>query len=246
MGDTRQTVLAVIPARGGSKGIPRKNLVPIAGVPLIVRTIRAAKACAAIDDVIVTTDSEDIADVASAAGAGIVHRPAELASDTASSESACAHALDVWQQTAGRAFDILLLVQNTSPFHDPEDMGRVIAAVAGGPYKSCITVTETYRYFWMPGDGGWHMPYQKRARRQDRSPWYQEAGSVYAVRAQEFRQTGSLFLSPVGTVTIPLWRAFEIDHPDDLPMAEALAEVFERPTKHGTRNQRETNRGVGS
>jgi N-acylneuraminate cytidylyltransferase len=219
-------VLAVIPARGGSKGIPRKNLVTIGGVPLIGRTVRAARACAAIEDVVVSTDDAEIAAVAGQFGADIVQRPADLASDTASSESAVRHAADAWALQTSKTFDVLLLAQNTSPFHDPADMQAVLDMLRDPVYNSAVTVAETFRYFWAEGAHGWFMPYQKRGRRQTRQPWFEEAGSLYAVRADRFCDTGNLFAPPVAAVCVPPWRAFEIDRPEDVKVAEALCQAL--------------------
>lgn len=94
--------LAVIPARGGSKGVPRKNVRPLAGKPLIGHTIEAARSAKRIDRVVVSTDDAEIAAVARGFGAEVVIRPAELASDTASSESAVLHALDELERTEDR------------------------------------------------------------------------------------------------------------------------------------------------
>jgi CMP-N-acetylneuraminic acid synthetase len=220
-------VLAVIPARGGSKGIPRKNLVAIGGVPLVGRSVLAAKRCPAVTDVVVSTDDAEIASVARQYGADVIDRPAELASDTASSESALRHASEVWRQREGRPHDVLLLVQCTSPFHDPGDMQAVIENVASGKHNSCITVTETYQYFWTPGPAGWQMRYQQRGRRQVRAPWFAEAGSLYCVRRDLFCTDLNLFVPPLGAHVIPAWRAFELDEPADITMAELIRSTFE-------------------
>ncbi len=221
------SVLAVIPARGGSKGIPRKNVLEIGGVPLIGRTVLAAKACPAIDDVVVSTDDAEIAAAARRFGAHVVDRPAELASDLASSESAIQHACRSWQAASGKTYDLVLLPQNTSPFHDPRDMASVIELAGGGLYRSCISVVETYKYFWFRGESGWRMPHQKRANRQQRGPWHQEAGSLYCTRYGSFCRDGNLFAEPVGTFTIPDWRGFELDDPQDVQVAQALCRVHE-------------------
>jgi N-acylneuraminate cytidylyltransferase len=221
------SALAVILARGGSKGIPRKNLVPIGGVPLLGRSISAAKRCDAINDVVVSTDSPEIAQVARSYGAKVVDRPADLASDQASSESALQHAAETWGRLCGKSCDLLLLVQCTSPFQDPTDMQAVIDVMNTGRYNSCITVTETFRYFWAEGASGWYMPYQKRGRRQERRPWFEEAGSLYCVRYEAFMAGAKLFVPPVGTHAIPWWRSFEIDEPQDIKLAEALCSAFQ-------------------
>ena len=241
----RVRVLAVIPARGGSKGIPRKNLVPIGGIPLIGRTVSSAGSCAMVSDVLVTTDDPEIAAVARAYGATTIDRPRELAGDTASSESALLHAIKYWHDLSGKSYDLVLLPQNTSPFHDPDDMRSVIETVACGDVNSCITVTESYRYYWAKGDTGWRMPYQARAPRQRRTPWYAEAGSLYCVRCDLFCETGNLFAEPVGAVIIPSWRAFEIDEPQDVTMAQVLWEAYCRDTELAGMSNRQAARAGG-
>lgn len=221
------TTLAIIPARAGSKGIPGKNIIDIDGLPLLGRTILAAKACPLIDDVLVSTDGEEIADVGRAYGASIIDRPADIAGDTASSESAVQHACQEWTRQTGKQDDLVLLIQNTSPFHDPSDMAAVITCLAGGRCNSCITVTETYKYFWAEGPQGWTMPHQKRGRRQSRKPWHEEAGSLYCTRRQQFCDDLNLFAPPVGAVIIPQWRAFEVDEPCDVEMARLLCKLHE-------------------
>src|SRR5690242_1090781 len=106
---------AVIPARGGSKGIPRKNVQPVGGVPLIARTVGAAIGASSIDRVFVTTDDSEIASVARAAGAEVVMRPDDLAGDTASSESAVLHALAAIGDTGAEPPDVVVMLQCTSP-----------------------------------------------------------------------------------------------------------------------------------
>jgi N-acylneuraminate cytidylyltransferase len=220
--------IAVIPARGGSKGIPRKNIIRIGGIPLIGRTIQAVKNCSSIDDIIVSTDDVEIAQIAKDYGADVIERPAKLAEDAASSEAAMLHACKKWHQLTGKRYELLLLAQNTSPFHDPGDMQRVIDLMQSDNYNSCITVTKTYRYFWASNKNGWHIPYQKRANRQKRQPWFEEAGSLYCVRYEMFCRDGNLFHSPVGTILVPKWRSHELDDPEDIKLANALCKTFKQ------------------
>jgi CMP-N-acetylneuraminic acid synthetase len=220
-------VLTVILARGGSKGIVRKNVLNIGGTPLIGRTVRACLACERITDVVVSTDDPEIAGIAQEYGASLVERPSEYASDSASSESALQHACKAWEAKTGRIYDLLILAQNTSPFHSPADMSAVIEKMGKGNCNSCITVTETWQYFWAQSTGGWEMPYQKRSTRQNRSPWYAEAGSLYCVRYDEFCQTMNLFPSPVETVVVPAWRAIELDEPEEIIRIQALTAIYD-------------------
>jgi CMP-N-acetylneuraminic acid synthetase len=222
-------VLAVILARGGSKGIKGKNILEIGGVPLIGRTIRACLACREISDVIVSTDDTEIARIASEYGSLVVDRPPEYATDSSSSESALLQACEAWKATAGHMYDLLMLVQNTTPFHSPSDMTAVIEAMANGKCNSCITVAETWRYHWTECGDGWEMPYQERANRQNRKPWFVEAGSLYCVRYEQFCKTMNLFTPPVETVIVPEWRSIELDDPEDIVKVRALAGVYDLP-----------------
>ncbi|HWH96886.1 MAG TPA: NTP transferase domain-containing protein, partial [Pseudolysinimonas sp.] len=118
-------VVAVIPARGGSKGVPGKNLRRVGGMPLIGRAVAAARAASRVDRVVVSTDDDEIAAVAREWGAEVVDRPAALAGDTASSESALMHTLDTLR-SRGVETGILVFLQATSPFIDPADLDDAI------------------------------------------------------------------------------------------------------------------------
>ncbi len=114
--------LCIIPARGGSKGIPHKNLRVVAGRPLIAWSVDVACEAQLLERVVVSTDDAEIARVARDSGAEIVDRPAELAGDTASSESALIHALDVLQEQEGYVPDLVVFLQPTSPYRLPGDI----------------------------------------------------------------------------------------------------------------------------
>src|SRR3954471_8585828 len=150
---TGETV-AVIPARGGSKGVPRKNLRRVGGVPLIARAIAAARAADRIDRVVVSTDDEQIGAVAREWGAEVVSRPAELSGDTASSESAVEHALDELARF-GIAVGIVVLVQATSPFIDPADLDAAVERVRAGESDAVFSAVESWGFLWRTSsDGG--------------------------------------------------------------------------------------------
>ncbi|MEU3629412.1 acylneuraminate cytidylyltransferase [Streptomyces fradiae] len=143
-----RTVLAVIPARGGSKGLPGKNLAPVGGVPLVARAVRACLAARRVTHVAVSTDDPEIAAVASGAGAEVVARPAALAGDTATSEAALLHALDAHEARHGRPADVVLLVQCTSPFVTPGDVDGVAAQVLDHGADTALTVAPSHGFLW--------------------------------------------------------------------------------------------------
>jgi len=137
------TTVAIIPARGGSKGITDKNLQPVHGVPLVVRAIRSAKDAVMIDEVIVSTDSERIARVAENNGARVITRPDDLSGDEASSESALLHAIDQLAEV-----EQVVFIQCTSPFIDPRDLDRAVRMVASGEADCAFSGLEDYGFRW--------------------------------------------------------------------------------------------------
>lgn len=135
-------VLGVIPARGGSKGLPRKNVLPLAGVPLIAWTIAAAKASGVLTDVIVSTDDDEIAEVARAHGGDVPFmRPAGLATDTATSMEVLRHALACAEGETGETYDAVCLLQPTSPFRHPRDILGAIRLFESSRAPSVVSVS---------------------------------------------------------------------------------------------------------
>ncbi|MEU6732015.1 N-acylneuraminate cytidylyltransferase [Streptomyces physcomitrii] len=141
-------VLAVIPARGGSKGVPAKNLAPVGGAPLVARTVRECRAARLVTDVVVSTDDQSIAAAAREAGAEVVIRPAAIAGDTATSEAAVLHAMDAHEELHGARVDVVLLVQCTSPFILREDIDGVVGALVEGGADTALTVAPFHGFVW--------------------------------------------------------------------------------------------------
>ncbi|MGW5419682.1 cytidylyltransferase domain-containing protein [Streptomyces sp. NPDC003943] len=226
------TVLAVIPARGGSKGVPGKNLSPVAGIPLVGRAVRACLGAAAVTDVVVSTDDSGIADAARAFGAEAVRRPAELSGDTASSESAVLHAMDAFEATHGRAADVVLLVQCTSPFLGAAEVDETVRRITEGAADTAFTAAPSHGFLWREAEGGaTGVNHDKahRPRRQDREPEYLETGAVYAMAADGFRTHRHRFFGRTELVVTDPARALEIDDPHDLARARALAPLLDTP-----------------
>ncbi|MCL2515300.1 MAG: acylneuraminate cytidylyltransferase family protein [Microbacteriaceae bacterium] len=219
------TVVAVIPARAGSKGVPGKNIRPVGGVPLVARAVASARAAALIDEVAVTTDGPDIAEVARAAGAIVVDRPAEIAGDTASSESALLHALDVLEAD-GLPADVLVFIQATSPFIDPTDLDAAVQRVLDGESDVVLAAAETHSFLWRQTDAGAaaiNHDSSFRPRRQDREAQYVETGAFYVMRVDGFREAGFRFFGRVDLAVTDESHSVEIDTPADLALADAIA-----------------------
>lgn len=250
------TAVAIIPARGGSQGLPGKNVARIGGVPLVARAVHAALAAERIARVIVTTDDDEIADVARGAGAEVVERPAELAGATASSESAVLHALGVLggletpqaaprpagNEAAPRPADqsapaaVTVFIQATSPFIDPADLDAAIARVERGERDVVFAATPTHGFLWRERaddvDGasavGVNHDPSNRPRRQDRDPEFLETGAFYVFRTDGFVQAQHRFFGRIGIQQVHPDTAIEIDDAADLARARALAPRVDR------------------
>lgn len=232
-GASFRRVLAVIPARGGSKGVPAKNLAPVGGVPLVARAVRECRATRLVTDVVVSTDDQAIAAAAREAGAEVVLRPSAIAGDTATSEAAVLHAMDTHEALHGAPVDVVLLVQCTSPFLVREDIDGVAAAVAENGADTAVTVAPFHGFVWRESEaeteGGVGVNHDKsyRPRRQDRPQDFLETGTAYAMDAAGFREHRHRFFGHTELVRTDPARVLEIDDPHDLARARALAPLFD-------------------
>lgn len=219
-------VIAVVPARGGSVGVPGKNLRRVGGVSLIGRAVGAARATTLIDAVYVSTDDAAIAREARAAGAQVIDRPSGLATSTASSEAALLHALD----SLAADPEILVFLQATSPFIDPDDLDAAIARVDSGESDVVFSARPSHAFLWRDGDAGAtgvnHDP-SYRLRRQDAEPQFQESGAFYVMRVDGFRDAGFRFFGRIGIAVVAELTAMEIDSLDDLELARSIAPIVE-------------------
>ncbi|WP_018683423.1 acylneuraminate cytidylyltransferase [Actinokineospora enzanensis] len=215
--------VAVVPARAGSKGVPGKNLARVGGVPLVARTVHALLSANRVNEVMVSTDSDEIAGVAAAAGATVVHRPVTLSGDAATSESAVLHALD----GLGADPDTVLLAQCTSPFLTPETVDAVVGKVRDEGFDSVFTGTRVHEFLWRPAaDGtvtGVNHDVRHRPRRQDRDPEFRETGALYGMRVAGLRAAGHRFFGRTGLVEVAWADALEIDTAAELELARRIA-----------------------
>lgn len=214
-------VVAIIPARGGSKGVPGKNTRRVGGVPLVARAVLAARDARLVDTVFVSTDASDVAEISQAFGAGVIERPDELATDTSTSESALLHALDELDKDGVRP-DILVFLQATSPFISPEDLDDAIERVILGESDVVFSAVETHAFLWSATDDGAvavNHDAATRPRRQDRDTQYQETGAFYVMRVDGFRRTGHRFFGRIGMGAVHPSTALEIDTESELDAA---------------------------
>ncbi|HEX4812944.1 MAG TPA: N-acetylneuraminate synthase family protein [Nonomuraea sp.] len=218
-------VLAVVPARGGSAGVPLKNLALVGGVPLVTRAVRACLRAELVDQVAVSTDHARIAETARAAGALVVDRPEELSGATASSESAVLHALD----TLGEDPEVVVLVQCTSAFIDPGDLSEAVRKVLDGEADSVVSGLPTHEFLWTSAGVGVNHDPAVRQRRQDREPQFRENGAFYVMRTAGLRAHGHRFFGRTAVQAVPPQHAIEVDNPEDLELVRALAPFLDRP-----------------
>lgn len=219
------SILAVIPARGGSKGIPRKNLVPVAGRPLITWTISAALAAGADLHVMVSTDDEEIAEVSAAAGARVIERPDELAQDETPTEPVVLHALDA-ATSQGLSPRAVMLLQATSPVRLPGTLDRAVAQFEDTGVDSLVGVVPSTPFIWrVRADGLGQAAYDvaNRPRRQDLTPKtmrYRETGSIYLTDPLIYGREHNRLGGRIGVFVMDEVEGIDIDTAGDLALAE--------------------------
>lgn len=229
--DLSETCWAIIPARGGSKGVPGKNLRTVAGASLIARSVATARRAQTIDQVFVSTDDAAIAAEAERTGARVIQRPATLAGDTASSESALLHALDCLA-AEGCLPGITVFLQCTAPLTRPEDIDGCVARLTTEQADSALSVAPFHGFVWRrtesgAGAVGVNHDRRERLRRQDRPDEYVETGAVYAFRTSGFRTARHRFFGRTALHMVPAERHLDIDSLADLARADALLRQME-------------------
>lgn len=222
----KDEILGIIPARGGSKAIPQKNVRLLAGKPLITYTIESAQRSKYISRVIVSTDDPGIAAISRQYGAEVVLRPAELSDDTASSESALLHTLEFLKTTENYRPYLIAFLQCTSPLVSPEDIDGTIQSLLNKNADSAFTATPSHYFLWSRGQNGEaiEINHDKRVRpmRQGKEPQYVETGAAYVMHTEGFLQAKHRFFGKTIMHITPPRRHWEIDEPIDLKIAETL------------------------
>jgi N-acylneuraminate cytidylyltransferase len=223
------TCIAIIPARGGSKGIPNKNLAEVNGQTLVSRAITCAVQSGAVDFVVVSSDDRSILEAATVAGAIAIQRPADLASDSAAIEDAISHALQKFSEDHPTPTTLVLL-QPTSPLRQPSTVrdavrlftengcvGSVFGVIEAEhhPYKTLIATDATVQPVGTIGD--------LSRSRQELPKAYRQSGSIYVVAVQDFLANNSLFVGPVRWIEVSSEEAIDVDTPADLEAVRQAA-----------------------
>ena len=216
-------IVGLIPARGGSKGIPAKNIIPLDGKPLIAYTIEAAKACRNKFPLFVSTDDEHIAEVSIQFGAKVIARPPELASDTSPIIGTIQHALNLLEATGPRP-DLVLLLQPTSPLRRSETIDRAIDEFIGhwDDYDSLMPLVQIDGKIGYIRNGAYLPMAKEGSRRQDLEPMYMECGTVFIFKSSVLskgRMNGDRIYP---FIVKSREEATDIDTPEDLAEAEII------------------------
>ncbi|CUW38035.1 N-acylneuraminate cytidylyltransferase neuA [Magnetospirillum sp. XM-1] len=215
--------VAIIPARGGSKGILRKNLREVGGAPLVVHTIRQALASSSVDRVYVSTDDAEIRDVSEAAGAHVIHRPEDISGDTVSSEAVIHHALPVMR--AAGEFDLVVFLQATAPLRAKGDIDGAVATLNREEADSLLSVSRSHRFLWRQGaQGPEAINYDPahRPRRQDLEAQFVENGSIYVFKPWVLERFDNRLGGRIALYEMTASAAFDIDDEIDLVVIDLL------------------------
>jgi len=222
-----EACVAIIPARGGSKGIPLKNLQEVNGRSLVARAVLSAQASGCFSNVYVSTDLRAIANEASSVGAEVLWRNSALSNDEASTESVLLHHLQVELQDISETF---ALIQCTSPFIGSNALTQGLSTLASG-FQSVFSGIEDHVFRWELGPGGDYIPFghtrAARPRRQDLPKRVTETGAFYFANTLLFLEEKSRFCGRVGAVLVDRVDAIEIDSPADLDLARQLSRAWD-------------------
>lgn len=225
-------ILCVIPVRGGSKGLPRKNLAEIVeGVPLLEWTVRQALASYPVNDIVVSTEDGELAEIAKACGVPTVPRPAELAQDDTTTAAVVDHLLE-WLDPDATRFDAVGILQVTSPLREIGDIRRSIEMINSGAYDSVVSAYEAMtchpaKLYFLEDTAGTPLarpvaPEHEFARRQNLPQAYRRNGAIFLVTRDHYLRTGRLWGGRTGLVVMPESRSVDIDNAADLDRARRM------------------------
>ncbi len=224
---SEETILAIIPARGGSRGIPRKNLETLGGIPLVAHSILHAQKAELVTDILMNSEDEEIREVAAKYGAPVMDRPMEYTEEVMANE---VDLLLVWTvrefEKKFKPVDIVVLLYPTSPLRAPKTIDEAILKITRDGYDSVLSLYYDDRYLWQQEgervvptnyDPTQRMPRQKEAWNQ-----WAENKAVYAVKRDLLIESGCRLGGKIGFVEMEAWRSTDVDTPDDLSLVRTL------------------------
>lgn len=221
-------IVAIIPARGGSKGVPRKNIKLIGGKPLIFYSIAEAKKSKYITRVIVSTEDKKITKIAKSFGAEVVKRPITLARDNSKTISAIRHVINFLEKNEKYPVDTLVILQPTSPFRNVYDIDSCIKKFINNKFESIVSISEPAKspYWMFTMKKGSLKPIlkinKKHHRRQDLPKIYELNGAVYVTSRQIVMEKNTILSDRMGGYIMPIERSIDIDNKFDFKIANLL------------------------
>lgn len=222
MKNTKRKIRAIIPARGGSKGVPGKNIRNLAGKPLLVWSIEDAKESKYIDEVFVSTDDSEIAKVAASAGATVIDRPAGFATDKSSSEEALLHALSIWTEL-DLENDLIVFMQCTSPIRTGAELDEAIEKFILNNADSLLSVCEFHGFLWK-NENDYSIPmyhdHRVRPMRQEMQECFKENGSFYIFKPWVLKKLNNRLGGKMITYLMDNAASIDIDTEFDFRLAE--------------------------
>jgi N-acylneuraminate cytidylyltransferase len=217
--------IAIIPARSGSKGIPRKNLAVLAGRPLICHTIECAKEAKCFDKIIVSTDDSDIELLSTLCKVDTIMRPTQISKDHSPIELTIFHAIEILDKQK-YCPDIIVLLNPTSPLRKPRDITGCLDYFKQAKADSAISVTQAHEFFWKIEKNNAkcisHDISKIRPMRQEMTNFYKEAGGIFIMTKKGFIRNTTLLFGKIVAYIIPESRSIDINIPIDLEYAELL------------------------
>ncbi len=211
-------IISIIPARGGSKGILRKNTKFLFNKPLIAYSIEQSLKSKLIDDTFVSTEDDEIKMISMKYGAKVINRPLELATDTCSTESVLLHA----SKELNNNFDYMVLLQPTSPIRYPKQIDEAIELIQEENTDSLLSVYKNESFFWDKNGKSLNYDFKNRPRRQDKDWELVENGSIYITRKEILLKEKNRLGGKIVTYLMPRWMSFEIDEQFDFELVEYL------------------------
>ena len=223
-------VSSIVLARGGSEGIPNKNIIKFCGQPLLAWTVQQCLQVNAIDDVWISSDSEEILEIGAALGAKPLFRPKEISGDKASSESAWLNAIDQIEESSSPV-DIVVAPQVTSPLREADDFSKALEKLLKENLDSLLSVTEVEDYFaWRINEEGQlqsvNYDYCKRQPRQVIEKRYLENGSFYIFKSSIIRKYNNRLGGKMGIYIMQKHKMFQIDNQEDLEICSVIMKGY--------------------
>lgn len=223
---TNPTFLAIVPARGGSKGIPNKNIIPVGGKPLICWTIEAGLQSKYVNKTIVSSDDDKILNVSKSHGAAVLKRPDAIAEDTTPTEPVITHVIETLAEH-GEHYDYIVLLQPTSPLRNSEDIDNAIAMLLNSEAGALISVVEPehtpYKAFKLSTDGYLESLFDETfhfLRRQDLPPTFLPNGAIYVIDTDTFLSTKTLLAEKTLAFEMSSQASIDIDTMSDVKLVE--------------------------